>query len=269
MVGAAGKANGKQGKVEHAEMFELMFVDVLSDVQPQTGRESALRFCKKPRTACIRWLVSLRCKSSSDAVQKSQVNSSSLHHRGTGLLHADTKNERRALDARPPVVPSFQPNDMVAVWRMMKSDGTLGKRAHHRWLPAKLHGRGAGQLLDCFTGKRDSGVARALAGSESRATSRVASGGGRVEWTILVDFDRFSGHKFEHITGGEDAGQETDEEEISDQPIVAEQSVSKSRQSYTRAADVESRITVLSTTVSHLNHLLKEHVRVHVRIRLN
>ena len=39
-VDAAGTAREQQGKVEHhAHLFELMFVDVLADVQPQTEYE--------------------------------------------------------------------------------------------------------------------------------------------------------------------------------------------------------------------------------------
>ena len=143
------------------------------------------------------------------------ANSSQLHDRGAGqaarvrtvartklMLHSDKLNARRALDTRPRVVPTFLPGDMVAVWRMMKGGGIPGKRAHHRWRP--------GLCMDAVRGN----YWIALPGSVVKVSPeqlRPAAREERHAWrlveaelrTKLVNFDEFSGHRSEDITGGE------------------------------------------------------------------
>ena len=82
-----------------------------------------------------------------------------------------------------------------------------------------------------------------------------------------MDFDAFSGHRFENITGGEhrsaeEEGQEMDEQETAEQSTVAEH-LSKSSQSHTWAA--ENHCQEFLSTVN----LLMENVLVQMRIRLS
>ena len=79
VVDSAGKAKEQQGKVEHhAQLFELSSRRfwLKSNHRRSTSGEKALMHCKRPGTACCQFLVSLRCRWFSVAIQKSQGTSS-------------------------------------------------------------------------------------------------------------------------------------------------------------------------------------------------
>ena len=110
------------------------------------------------------------------------------------MLHSDKLNAMRALNTRPRVVPTFLPGDMVAVCRMMRGSGILGKRTHHRWRLRR-------------------------AAREERHAWRWVEAELRRK---LVNFDEFSGHRFQDITN--DERPPVDEEEAADEKTVPEPS---------------------------------------------
>ena len=144
---------------------------------------------------------------------------------------------------------------MVSVWRMRKSGGSLGNRAHHRWRTILCVGEKARQLLDRHAGVNKSVAETAASGS--RGASRVASGRSRAA-------DEMGGvrqHRFEDITGGErpsadEEGQEKDEDGGAEQPSVSEQPTQNSHP-HTRAVDGESLARVRWSTVNQLTFVLQ------------
>ena len=159
--GLCWKSEGTTGKVEHhAQLSGLMLRTFWqrSNHRRSTSGESASTRCRRPRTACRRFLVSQLVFSGNPEIPGNFVsdnpnliaNFSMLRDRETPgqaarfWTIARTKlmklNATRALDTRPRVVPTFLQGDMVAVWRMMNGGDILGKRAHHRWRPGVCMG---------------------------------------------------------------------------------------------------------------------------------
>ena len=169
VVDSAENAKEQQGKVEHhAQLFELMLEDVLTEVQPQTEHER--RECLDASQEAQNSLLSVSGVSPMQLVfgRNPEIpgnllsdnpdliaHSSMLHDRDAGqaarvrtiertklMPHSDKLNAKRALDTRSRVGPTFLPGDMVAAWRMMKDGGIP-----ETW---SMHGRGVSKLLDCI-----------------------------------------------------------------------------------------------------------------------
>ena len=134
------------------------------------------------------------------------------------MLHSDKLNARRELDTIPRMVPTFLPGDMVAVWRMMKGGGLLGKRVHHRSRCGICEGSVRG---NCWIALPGSIVKESLEQLKPPAREE------RHTWqlveaelpTKLVNFDEFSGHRFEDITNGERPPGE-EEDPVEEQTVV-------------------------------------------------
>ena len=115
------------------------------------------------------------------------------------MLHPDKLDSRRALDTRPPVVPTFLPGDIAVVWRMMEGGGILGKRAHHRCV---CMGTVRGNCWFALPGS----VVKASP-EQLRPPARELRRAWRSEEaelrTKLVNFDELPCHRFQDITNGE------------------------------------------------------------------
>ncbi len=115
------------------------------------------------------------------------------------LAHNENKVARRALDARPRVLRSFQPGEMVAVWRSINPRGKALKMSHYRWRPGIVIGAVRGNYWIALPGSVVKAAPEQL---------RVATVEERTAWRLVelelrthtVDLDILQGAYYQEIS---------------------------------------------------------------------
>ncbi len=228
LVDIAGMAKEQNGKCEaHGRWFEHMLTTLIQERQPQDESEwmecvSQLQEAKNSMLSVggvspAQIVFGRNPEVPEDLLQESPdlvANSCVLHDpiaqrsaciraasRRIILAHNEKESTRRALDSRPRVLRTFQPGEMVAVWRSVNQK--KGHKMHHyRWRPGIVIGAVRGNYWIALPGSvvKASPEQMRLASAEERTAWRLVESELR---TYSVNLDDLHGSAYyQDITKG-------------------------------------------------------------------